>query len=67
MAAFTERALGLVKKALAIAVLVIERQPRPFPSLSGQADMKALLDGPIDGDAALAHHLRAHRRDRRAG
>jgi hypothetical protein len=38
------RELHLVKKALAIAVLAIERQPGPFQSMSDQADMKAILD-----------------------
>ena len=45
MAEFTGRDLHLVKKALAIAVLAIERQPGPFQSASDQSDMKALLDG----------------------
>jgi hypothetical protein len=40
MAEFTGRDLHLVKKALAIAVLAIERQPRPFQSASDQSDMK---------------------------
>ena len=44
MAEFTGRDLHLMKKALAIAVLAIERQPGPFQSSSDQADMKALLD-----------------------
>ena len=44
MAAFRDRELHLVKKALAIAVLTIERQPGPFQSFSVQADMKVLLD-----------------------
>jgi len=50
MAAFTGRDLHLVKKALAIAVLAIERQPGPFQSASDQSDMKALLDGLIESD-----------------
>ena len=48
MAEFTGRDLHLVKKALAIAVLAIERQPGPFQSSSDQADMKTLLDALID-------------------
>ncbi|MBT9472603.1 MAG: hypothetical protein V4514_14555 [Pseudomonadota bacterium] len=39
MAEFTGRDLHLVKKALAIAVLAIERQPGPFQSASDQSDM----------------------------
>ncbi|WP_245475720.1 hypothetical protein [Mesorhizobium sp. M7A.F.Ca.US.006.01.1.1] len=50
MAEFKDRDLHLVKKALAIAVLAIERQPGPFQSASDQSDMKALLDRLIDGD-----------------
>jgi hypothetical protein len=40
----------LVKKALAIAVLAIERQPAPFQSAPDQSDMKTLLDGLIEND-----------------
>lgn len=61
MAEFTGRELHLVKKALAIAVLTIERQPRPFQSASDQTDMKALLDGLIENDMKLAHYARAAR------
>ena len=59
MAEFTGRDLHLVKKALAIAVLAIERQPGPFQSVSDQSDMKALLDGLIENDTELAHYARA--------
>ena len=59
MAEFFKRDLHLVKKALAIAVLAIERQPGPFQSTSDQADMKALLDGLIESDTELAHYARA--------
>ena len=55
------RDLHLVKKALAIAVLSIERQPGPFQSASDQSDMKALLDGLIENDTELAHYARAAR------
>ena len=59
MAEFTGRDLHLVKKALAIAVLAIERQPGPFQSASDQTDMKALLDELIESDTELAHYARA--------
>jgi len=61
MAEFTGRDLHLVKKALAIAVLAIERQSGPFQSASDQSDMKALLDGLIENDTELAHYARAAR------
>jgi len=61
MAEFTGRDLHLVKKALAIAVLTIERQPGPFQSASDQSDMKALLDGLIENDTELAHYAHAAR------
>ena len=53
------RDLHLVKKALAIAVLAIERQPGPFQSASDQTDMKALLDKLITSDVELATYVRA--------
>ena len=59
MAQFHDRELHLVKKALAIAVLAIERQPGPFQSSSAQADMKALLDRLITSDVELEHYARA--------
>ena len=59
MAEFTGRDLHLVKKALAIAVLAIERQPGPFQSASDQSDMKALLDGLIENDTELAYYAHA--------
>lgn len=55
MAEFEDRDLHLVKKALAIAVLAIERQPGPLQSTSDQSDMKALLDQMFDGDVELEH------------
>ncbi|KAB2851015.1 MAG: hypothetical protein F9K44_03030 [Hyphomicrobiaceae bacterium] len=61
MAEFTGRELHLVKKALSIAVLAIERQPGPFQSASDKGDMKALLDGLIENDTELAHYARAAR------
>ena len=61
VAAFELRELFLVKKALAIAVLAIERQPGPFQSSSDLADMKAMLDDLIESDTELAHLLRSAR------
>lgn len=61
MAEFRDRDLHLVKKALAIAVLAIERRPGPLQSASDQADMKALLDQLIADDAELAHYVRSAR------
>jgi hypothetical protein len=61
MAEFAGRELHLVKKALAIAVLAIERQPGPFQSASDQADMKALLDELIESDTELEYYARAAR------
>ncbi len=59
MAEFTGRELHLVKKALAIASLAIERRPGPLQSASDQADMKALLDDLIESDTELEHYARA--------
>lgn len=61
MAEFTGRDLHLVKKALAIAVLAIERQPGPFQSSSDQADMKAVLDQLITSDVELETYANAAR------
>jgi hypothetical protein len=61
MAQFKDRDLHLVKKALAIAVLEIERQPGPFQSASDQAGMKAFLDRLIANDVELEHYARAAR------
>jgi hypothetical protein len=61
MAEFHDRDLHLVKKALAIATLAIERQPGPYQSSSDQRDMKALLDRLIDSDTELEHYARAAR------
>ncbi|MGY3404780.1 hypothetical protein ACVWZV_000893 [Bradyrhizobium sp. GM5.1] len=68
MAEFTGRDLHLVKKALAIAVLTIEREPGPFQSASDQSDMKTLLDDMIEGRhrAGLLCARGKDRRDRRA-
>ena len=61
VAEFRDRDLHLVKKALAIAVMAIERQPGPFQSSSDQTDMKALLDRLIESDVELEHYARAAR------
>ena len=61
MAEFTGRDLHLVKKALAIAVLAIERQPGPFQSSSDQAVLKSLLDALIESDTVLALYARSAR------
>ena len=61
MAEFTGRDLHLLKKALAIAVLVIERQPAPFRSVSDQSGMKALLESLIESDTELEIYARAAR------
>lgn len=53
------RDLHLVKTALAISVLTIERSPAgPFRSDGDMADMNALLDGIIELDTELAHYAR---------
>jgi len=60
MAEITGRELHLVKKALAIAVLAIERQPGPFQSHSDMQDMKG-LHVLAPGDTELAFYARAAR------
>ena len=57
----SRRDLHLVKKALAIATLAIERQPGPFQSTSDHADMKDLFDRMIELDVELEHYARAAR------
>lgn len=59
MTEFTGRDLHLVKKALAIAALAIERMPGPLQSWSDMADMKALLDRLIESDVELEHYARS--------
>ncbi len=61
VAEFADRDLHLVKKAVAIAILAIQRQPGPFQSSSDQADMKALLDRLIKSDTELEYYARAAR------
>jgi hypothetical protein len=58
---FGGRELHLIKKALVIAVLVIERLPGPFQSSSDQADMKAMLDPLLTSNTEVAHYARAAR------
>lgn len=56
------RDLHLVKKALAIAVLAIQRSPDgPFRSESDLTDIKSLLDEMIESDVELEHYARAAR------
>ena len=60
MLEFAGRDLHLVKKALAVAMLTIERSPDgPFRSDSDMADMKALLDEMIESDTELAYYTRS--------
>jgi hypothetical protein len=54
VAELNPRELRLIKKALEIAVLAVERMPGEFQSSSDQADMKALLDQMIGSDTELA-------------
>ena len=61
MAKFKDRDLHLVKKAIAISILTIERMPGPLQSTSDQADMRTLLDKLIESDIELAHYMRAAR------
>lgn len=61
MVTFADRDLHLVKKALAIAILAIDRQPGPFQSASDQHDMKTMLDALIESDEELAYYLRSAR------
>jgi hypothetical protein len=54
------RDLHLIKKALALAVLTVERSPESsFRSDNDAGDMKALLERMIESDTELAHYARA--------
>ena len=53
------RQLHLIKKALAIATLAIERRPGPFQSRNDQQEMKGLLDELIGSETELAFYMRA--------
>ena len=56
------RKLHLVKKAVAISVLAMQRSPDgPFRSDSDMSDMKDLLDELIESDVELEHYARAAR------
>ena len=59
MAELSRCVLHLVKEALAIAVLAIERQPRQFRLVSDQADMKALLDALLQNDVEFEQYARS--------
>ena len=61
MATFELRELHLVKKALAIAILAIERQPGPFQPSSDRRDMKDVLDRLVPSDLELAYLMRSAR------
>lgn len=61
MTDFSLRDMHLIKKALAIAVLAIERQPGPMQSTSDQIDMKELLDRLIPNNGELTMYQRAAR------
>jgi hypothetical protein len=47
----------VIKKALAIAIMTIDRQPGKFKALSDQDDMKDLLDRLIKDDGEMAMYM----------
>ena len=55
------RDLFLVKKALAIAALAIEKQPGPFQPERDMVDMKVLLSNMVESDTELAMLARSAR------
>lgn len=61
MATIQDRELHLVKKALAIAVSVIEGRPGPLQSPGDLVDMKILLDRLAPGPSELEFYARAAR------
>lgn len=61
MAELSGRELHLIKKALCIALLAMERMPGPFQSASDISDMKQLLDKLIPSNVELDHYARAAR------
>ncbi|WP_426387660.1 hypothetical protein [Sphingobium sp. R-21] len=62
MVLFESRDLHLVKKALCLSVLVIEKQPEgPFRPDSDLADLKDLADRLLPGDTELALYMRSAR------
>ncbi|KKW90178.1 hypothetical protein [Sphingobium chungbukense] len=63
MAKFEGRELLLMKKALSLAILVIERQPDgPFKPESDLVDMKDLAEQLMADDTELEHYLSAAQR-----
>lgn len=57
-----DRSLHLVKKALTLAVLVIDLQEDgPFKPTSDQEDMKALLGEMIRNDNEMVYYIRSAR------
>lgn len=58
---FDGRDMHLIRKALAMAILAIERQSGPFQSLSDMADMEVLLEKITGDPGVLAHYTRAAR------
>lgn len=61
MVEFHDRELYLVKKALTIAVLAIERNDGPFQAFSDMTEMKGMLDRLVSSNDELAHLLFAAR------
>ncbi|MFD1911320.1 hypothetical protein [Halodurantibacterium flavum] len=61
MAEFRDRDLFLVKKALAIAILAIERQPGALQPASDCQDMKTILGELVGNPAELAQLMRSAR------
>lgn len=61
MSDFDDRELHLMKKALAIAVLAIERQEGALQSASDMSDMKSLLGRLISSEAVFEHYIQAAR------
>lgn len=57
MATIEKRDLHLVKEALAIAALVIERQKGPMQASNDALDMKLLLEG-LSSQAEVEHYSR---------
>ncbi len=56
-----DRELFLVKKALAIAVMVIEANDSPFQASSDLTEMKGMLDRLMESDGEMAFILHAAR------
>ena len=59
MADFSDRDVHLLKKALAISVLVIDRGDGPFQSASDGGDMKLLLDRLIQNDQEMEFYTKS--------